>query len=87
MFESLSPIGCRTKARWGVMKITVGSEEAQLLGKSCKCFSSNPPQVNDLNRVAGGRGWIRPCASATERRRNILDNLALGKAYRPAYFA
>ena len=37
----------------GVMKITVGSEEARLLGKACKCFSSNPPRVNDLNRVAG----------------------------------
>ena len=35
-----------------VMKITVGSEETKLLGKSCKYFSSNPPHVNDLNGVA-----------------------------------
>ena len=44
-----SPIRCRMKARWEAMKITVGSEEARLLGKACKCFSRNPAQVNDLN--------------------------------------
>ena len=36
-----------------------------------------------------GLGYIRPWASATEKKRNILDNLALGKTYRPvlAFFA
>ena len=40
------------KARWEVMKITVGSEETWLLGKAYKWFSRNPAQVNDLNGVA-----------------------------------
>ena len=34
------------------MNITVGSEETRLLGITCKCFSRNPAQVNDLNGVA-----------------------------------
>ena len=34
------------------MKITVGSEETRLSDKACKCFSRNPAQVNDLDRVA-----------------------------------
>ena len=45
MHESSSPVECQ-------MKITVGSEETQLLGKAYKCFARNPAQVNDLNRVA-----------------------------------
>ena len=40
------------KARWEVMKITVGSEETRLLGKACKCFSRNPGQVKNMNGVA-----------------------------------
>ena len=39
------------KARWEVMKITVGSEETLLLGKALKRFPRNPARVNDLNRV------------------------------------
>ena len=43
------------------MKITVESEETGLLGKACKCFSTNPAQVNDLNGVASKRKWnFRP---------------------------
>ena len=33
------------------MKVTVESEETRLLGKTCKCFSRNPAQINDLNEV------------------------------------
>ena len=39
------------KARWEVIKITVGSERAPLLGKCCKCFSRNPAQVNVLQLI------------------------------------
>ena len=39
-------------SRWEVMKITVGSKGMCLSGKGCKCFSRNPAQVNDMNRVA-----------------------------------
>ena len=30
-----------------------------------------------------GRGWIRPCASATELKLNILEDLTLEKPYHP----
>ena len=39
------------KAQYEVMQVTVGSEETQLLGTACKCFSKNPAQVTDLNGV------------------------------------
>ena len=44
MHESSTPIKCQMKA--------IESEQTQLLGKACKCFSRNPAQVNDLNGVA-----------------------------------
>ena len=53
------------------MKKAVESEETQLLGKACKCFS-NFAQVNDLNGVASKQNWnFRPKGEDRSGRRPL----------------